>query len=273
MTETQNAPTAAELSAMTVVNLRKLAKDNGLTLPSNSRKPDMVKAIMDAADFYDNPTNQGDAVAPPAETPAKSSPPAETPAKSSPVRKDVTPADVKTDNTERIAELRANAEMYITDGVTSAMRLAATLAEMYPLKPWIPVKLDVHKYFLTMGIDGDNYKLPKPARQALVTAMFTRDANVPAQHVAWMSGAGLKTVASDKSELGFVDAARSAAQQANAATRNTEAETPASSGPVTRSVPVLSMTSVRGFINGLDDTDMVQELRELCDVRIAELSE
>jgi Rho termination factor, N-terminal domain len=262
--------TTPELSAMTVVNLRKLAKDNGLTLPSNSKKAELVNAIMAA------PATPP--VTPPATPPVTppATPPVTPPAKSSPVRNDVTPEDVKPDNSARIAELRANAEMYITDGVTSAVRLAATLAELYPLKPWIPVKLDVHKYFQAMGIDGDNFKLPATARKQLVKAMFTRDANVPAQHVAWMAGAGLKTINSDKSELGFTSETRSAAQQANAAARNAgndDAETPASDGPVTRMVPVVSMTSVRAFINSLTDEDMLNELSDLVTDRIGALAQ
>lgn len=251
MTATQNT---AELTAMTVVNLRKLAKDNGITLPSNSKKGDVIKAITDA-------------------TPA-TPPVAAPPVKSSPVRKDVTPDDVTPDNSARIAELRANAEAFITDGIKSATELAVTLYELYPLKPWIPVKSDVHDYFKAMGIDGDNFKLPATARKELVKLMFTRDAGTSAQHVAWMAGAGLKTITSDKSEFGFVSETRSAAQQANAASRTAgdNDETPASDGPVTRMVPVLSMTTVRAFINELTDADMIAELSELCAERMTALT-
>ena len=252
MPATQTASTAPDLTTMTVVNLRKYAKDNGITVPSNSNKGALIAAIESA-------------------TPPKAAKPADTPkaakpAKASPVRTDLTPADVKPDNSARIAELVANAEEYIAAGVTSAMALARTLYELYPFKPWIAAKSDVKQYFAAMGIDGDNYKLPSKARKELSRLMFTRDVNTSAQHIAWMSGAGEKTVKSDKSELGFVDAERSATQQANAARRNTPAVTPpaAPREPVTQMTPVYSMTGVREFIAKLDDADMVQELADLC---------
>jgi hypothetical protein len=254
-------PATAELQTMSVVSLRKLAKENGLTLPSNSRKDALVTAIAAATV---KPSKAGKRTRTPAASPVVTTPPVTGPAKSSPVRKDVTPADVTPDNSARIAELTADARKYIAEGESAAMALAQTFYNLYPLKPWIAQKSDVHKFFTELGMTPDD-KLPSKARKELSRLMFTRDASVSPQHVAWMSGAGLKTINSDKSELGLVSETRSAAQQANAAKRNAGSdETQATSdGPQTRAVAVYSMTGVRGFITSLTDDDMLEELADL----------
>jgi hypothetical protein len=248
------APT--DYAAMNMPTLRGIAKTRGITVTAGVRKPDLIKVLTDSE--------------------PKAAP------KPSPVRKDVKPADVTPDAEERskedvkrIGALENQAARMLQAAVTDSMKLANTLAVLYPLAPWTLHKQTPKQYFAALGIRRDNYIMPTDARRELVTLVYTANPDTPIEHVMLMTAASERSIKRDRADAGLINPNRSDAQRAAANARNagSEEESPAApSGPVTRMVPVVSMTSVREFINKLDDADMVIELLVLCEERATALT-
>ncbi|HEY1700733.1 MAG TPA: hypothetical protein VGG75_13555 [Trebonia sp.] len=267
--------------AMSMADLRKIAKQNGLTVTRGVTRVQLAEIL----------TAKTPATTPPAKTPATTPP-----AKVSPVRTDVNPADVKpadkraaaeaaavaaAHTPEELAEITAlenSAETLVFAGEDAAMKLADVIVRLYPLAPWEGKKLrNGHPMTLAayysgvIGVNNDTgFALPAKARQIVVKAMGN---TVEVQVIADMTGAGARSVARDRKELGIASEARSAGGQASKA--GTSDKTPASktpAAPVTRMVPVLSMAAVAEFIADLDNTDMLSELSAAIVARMAELA-
>jgi Tfp pilus assembly protein FimV len=211
----------------------------------------------------------------PATTPAK-------PAKASPIRKDVQPADVKAAEPKRTAEeskeiatLESLAARWAHNGQEAAERLANTLVKLYPLRPWEGRKLanghlmTVKSYFDSLG--NAFVGLNTDARRGAVKSLNDTYPDMEIDTVVAILGSSPRTIARDRAALGIVNETRQAANTAAAARTPTATESAEEHTPVTRMVPVLSMTSVREFINGLDDVEMLAELEELIAQRIQAL--
>jgi hypothetical protein len=181
----------------------------------------------------------------------------------SPVRKDVKPAEVKP-TTE---QLFAAAESAINALVTDADALATALINLYAVSPWEAAtpKVKPAEYAASLGLRSGI--LPDVQRHAVIMALSVSQPKLQVKDVAALVGASEPTIARDRKELGLINANRSAAQPAKA---TAPAVTPAAAKtPQTTVKAVLSMTTVRAFINDLDDADMLSELADLIAERIA----
>jgi hypothetical protein len=188
----------------------------------------------------------------------------------------VTPEAHTSAQTAEITTLEGYAGKFVAAGVNAAKNLADVIVKLYALAPWDGRKLTnghpmtIARYYASLGIGGDNFALPTDARMIVVKAMAN---TVDVQTVADMTGASLRSIQRDRIAAGLANVNRSESQQAAAAraTDSTPATPARTDGPVTRMVPVLSMTSVREFINELDDSDMLLELAELITERMSAL--
>ena len=210
-----------------------------------------------------------------ASTAPKATAPKATAPKPSPVRKDVAPADVTPEahtpeQAQQIKTLEGLAARYLHDGRSAAERLANTLVKLFPLQPWAGQKLanghpmTVGGYYSALGnrLVGTDVD----ARRIVVKAL---DGLTDIDTLVAVAGSSKRTIIRDRRDMGL---ARAENVTPPAPPTPEEPEETDEHGPVTRMVPVLSMTSVRQFINDLTDRDMVQELLELCQDRDDALS-
>jgi hypothetical protein len=189
-------------------------------------------------------------------------------ARKSPVRRDIAPIQVQPTTEELYAAATAALSALITDADT----LASALTALYAMSPWDAAtpKMSPEAYAEMLGARAG--MLPDVQRQRVVRALAVSVPKLQVKDVAALVGASVPTIARDRKELGLISASKSVSQPSKAGvTRSaaTPAATPAA--PVTKMVPVLSMTSVREFINALDDTNMLEELGELITERMATL--
>lgn len=223
----------------------------GTATPAGTRTPAQKAAATRAA----NKAKAAAGTAAPAPAP-----------KSSPVRKDVTPAQVTPD----VTELETEAQNALSALITDADTLAGVLAKLYALSPWDTEKVSPADYAAKIGIRAG--VLPEAQRQRLVMSIHAATPKLKVLAVAALTGASEPTIQRDRRDLGIASANRSAGTAAGiAASKPAPAPKPAA-GPVTKMVPVLSMTSVREFINGLDDADMLAELADLITERLVDLA-
>jgi hypothetical protein len=205
---------------------------------------------------------------------------AEKPAKASPVRKDVKASDVKPDahtpeESKEIATLESLAARWAHNGQEAAERLANTLVKLYPLRPWEGRKLSnghpmtVKSYFDSLG--NAFVGLNTDARRGAVKSLNDAYPDMEIDTVVAILGSSPRTIARDRDALGIANAAKQAANKSAAAAKTPATESAEEHTPVTRMVPVLSMTSVRAFISELDDVEMLVELEELIAGRIKAL--
>jgi hypothetical protein len=231
------------------------------TLVTTDGKPQIARVMIEAQDAAD----KINAAAP----------------KASPVRSDVKPSDVKPDahtpaETKRIASLENLASKYMSAGENAALKLAETIVALFPLKPWEGHKLanghpmTVKAYYAGLGIgaDDDKFSLPLNARRHIVREMAN---TVDVDTVVAMTGSSNRTIQRDRIAEGLANENRSESHRTAAEPQADDTPAAAPAGPVTRMVPVLSMTSVREFISSLDDDDMLEELADLIAERRAAL--
>lgn len=270
-TTTKAAPALVPTPDMTIPELRRMATDVGATIPARPSKTALIALINQAL-----PTN-------PATTKATKETKETKPAKS-PVRKDVKPADVMPDphtpeETARIAELEGFAASFVEAGDKAAERLAGTILQLFPLRPWEGKKLKnghpvtMATYFAAIG--NRLVATNKRARQIVVQEL-SKSASIDT--VIDVTGSSPRTIQRDRIDLGIASEARvnshagdgknGSKTVAKDTTKASKASQPAASVPM---VPVPSMTDVRKFISSLDDVDMVEELFELARERMIAL--
>ena len=127
------------------------------------------------------------------------------------------PASADTDATKG-AKLESIALKLRSQTITSAVKLAETFVALHPLAPWTVATdtrpaMTLEKYFrdvMGIGAGDDMFRLPYDARRAVVKGMFTRD-NDPERTgdfilaIAAMTGASERTIARDRTDLGFAN--------------------------------------------------------------------
>lgn len=130
------------------------------------------------------------------------------------------------DNTKRVATLESLVGKLMSASIADAVKLADTLAALYPLKPWEAKRVPMADYFGSLGIGSDEtlFSLPPAARRHLVEVMFTADPKARVEDIAIMAGAGVRTIKRDKEAAGLANPNRVESQKAAAAERNTDAE-------------------------------------------------
>ncbi|HVT97842.1 MAG TPA: hypothetical protein VHE33_10060 [Acidobacteriaceae bacterium] len=100
-----------------------------------------------------------------------------------------------------------DARRYVKNISGNAVKLAGVLVDLYQVKPWNAEEITLKEYMAGLGIGAgtDLLTLPVDARRAVVSQMFTLDANASIDDIALLTGAGKRTIARDKSDLGFAN--------------------------------------------------------------------
>jgi hypothetical protein len=283
-------PDPAAVAAMKMADLRKSATTLGITVPRGATKMDIANAIAGAAKAAHEAELAKAAANPaPIATAGRDAVVAAKGKKSgkkTPVRNDVTPADVTADphtpeQAAEIATLEGYAHKFIANGESAAMSLADTIVKLYALAPWEGKKLtnghpmSLAYYYanvIGVGTAEDKLSLPLKARQFVVETMAN---TVDVETVMAMAGASRSSIQRDREKLQLANPNRQNGQPTRGAGAPAASTPTVSDGPVTRMIPVLSLTSVREFILGLGtdkNTDALEELSELISEQLTALS-
>ena len=171
------------------------------------------------------------------------------------------PADKNADGKEG-ARLETIALRFRGQAMTAAVKLAETFVAMHPYAPWGTATPDrpamaLEKYFrdvMGVGAGDDLFKLPRDARQAVVKGMFTRDNNTDLiLDICAMTGAGERTIARDRSELGFANENRS-----DAHTKPKTDDNESDAGDDTAKPAKASKPKAAGIYRQLDALDLAE---------------
>lgn len=168
-----------------------------------------------------------------------------------------------------------DARRYVKNISGNAVKLAGVLVDLYQVKPWNAEEITLKEYMANLGIGAgtDLLTLPVDARRAVVSQMFTLDANASIDDIALLTGAGKRTIARDKSDLGFANPNRVESHTGPRATDDTDTDDAGSeTSETTPAAPaatpaVLTAQTVMAWLDAQDDQTVADVILGLADDR------
>jgi hypothetical protein len=125
------------------------------------------------------------------------------------------------------AELERRADGLVTAADNVTLEMVPLLVELYRRRIWQDYGLTITEYFRDRRGLGKIVKLSEKARKELVLSLSAAVPDAPVQHFVLLSGGwALRTIQSDRAELGVANQTRSEAQkEAKAAAKKADEKT------------------------------------------------